>query len=271
MNLLSFNSQALAYKIDETLKLKNSIDYRAIGMPKVLNIWTPFPTEPAYLDPENPDPPKPPKPAPKPQQGEISTGGGSSAGMAIAGIGAAVPLLIGGGMLAFFLTKGSPGLKTIPPQLNPRISYNDTLFDNIFNFNYGEEVNYNMIFKNTEQTPIYSDSVLYLKLPDWLEYIPDSFTVNDIKLTDEVDKDMLAYFKDEKMLVLQIGLFDTQEGALINFTAKVLTETVSPHEPFCTVKFQSISKNYQSKWIEMSLQKDRTLPPEMVDVINKKL
>lgn len=258
-------------KINQNIRLNSSVPKRAIESPRTLRIWDYPPPEPPYIYHGHGPTPKPDPIIPG--KAPVVTGGGGSSGMALigVGIGAGIPTVIGGGLLGFMLTR-HPSSIILPPissTLNPQISVNKTN-SNFYSFQNGEEILYNLVFKNTSQTPIYKDSTMYVKVPAWLDYKPESTYINNVKLTDLAADDELTYFKDDSLLVFNIGNSDTDKGISITFGAKVLTSTVSADEAFCLVKFQSVSNNYETDWKRLSVDANNTLPPVLQKVISTK-
>jgi hypothetical protein len=258
-------SQNVRVEFDTDFDLKNKIPMRSVTTPKYLPIWTPPPPEKPYDPKKKPDPPDPPVP-PDPPKPHDKKHGGSGMGLALAGVGVSVPLLVGGGVLALCLSrKKPPYLPPNPGSLNPKMT--DPIS---YQFDFGEEILYSLVFKDSEKTPIHPDTLVYIQIPAWLEYQPETTYINNYKLTDKADDDHLIYFKDDNMLVLSMNGIDTAEGIVINFTSKVLTSSVSKKEAFCHVKFQSITNNFETKWLQLSVDDENQLPSSLVNVLNSK-
>lgn len=286
MYCFSLGGYAQDVTIEEPYLLNSNVSKTSVTVPQALPKWAPPPPEPPYypnIGPTPPTPPTPPGPPPTPptpgggggntpSQPSVATSkGGSSMAMVGVALGAGIPIVVGGGLLGFFLTRKSAPV-SLPPVLgniNPSISpitndANKTSFD----FNFGEEILYYMAFSNNPQSPIYKDSVLYIKIPTWLEYMPDSTTLNNVKLTDEDDNDILTYYKDDSLIVIKVGVANEEPSLAINFGAKVLTQSVSKSEAFCQVKFQSIQYNYSTDWNKMSVYPEKTLPPVLEKILS---
>jgi hypothetical protein len=273
MSIAPAFSQSTRIKINQNLDLRNDLPKTSVKNHLALPVWTIPPPEPPY-HPSNDDPPKPipPKPRPTPHHEIIhteSSGGSRGMGVAMAGVGVSAAVLVGGGLLAFFLTRGGPYyLPTKTGSINPPV--NTSTASGIYNFNVGEEVQYNLVFKNSPKTPIYKDTIAYIQIPDWIDYVPQTIFVDNARLTDAADNDIATYFKDDKMIVLKVGDLDTQKGIMISFITKVLTATVTKEEAFCRVKFQSVANNYDSDWKKLSIDPEMQLPPFLKSVVETK-
>lgn len=278
LNLYSFPVSGQQVNLNQNMNMNSDIAKNAVSVPQTLPKWKPFPPEPPYNPdgPTPPDPPIPPGPTPIPivsseSSGVGKSGGGSSMALVGVGIGASLPIAIGGGVLAIVLGRRHGGVQPLPTNLtlNPPITNNIDPTSTNYEFKFGEEILYNLIFKNSQPTPIYPDSVMYVKIPSWMEYIPQSAMLNNTKLTDKQDEDILTFYPDESMLVINIGNVDTSEGVVFNFGAKVLTQTVSRKEAFCLVKFQSPSMKYETDWQQLSILQNRPLPISLERVLER--
>ncbi|MGD9581564.1 MAG: hypothetical protein AB7V50_09345 [Vampirovibrionia bacterium] len=277
-------SYSQTININQNINLKSEVTVESIKAHYFLPKWSPPPPEPPYLPkpvPPGPGPGPTPGPSPSPSPGggggntpsnstASSSGGGSGMAMAGVALGVGLPVVIGGSLLGLFLRRKKPPV-TLPPVLgniNPTLPNTNNVAQSGFTFEFGEEILYYLAFENNQQNPIYSDSVLYIKLPAWLEYLPDSTTVNNVKLSDKADDDILTYFKDDSLLIMNIGATNKMPSISINFGAKVLTQSVSKSEAFCEVKFQSIQNNYSTDWNKMSVFPNKTLPPSLETILS---
>lgn len=286
MYCFSLSGFAQNINIDKAINLDTNVTSQSIKFPQTLPKWAPPPPEPPYypnVGPVPPTPPTPPGPPPTPPGPPTPGGGGDSpshkiatskggSSMAMVGValGVGIPVVVGGGLLGLFLSRKHAPV-TLPPVIggiNPTLpavsnNANKTSFD----FNFGEEILYYLAFNNDSQSPIYNDSVLYIKIPTWLDYIPESTILNNVKLTDEADDDILTYYKDDSLIVINIGVANQEPSLAINFGAKVLTQSVSKSEAFCEVKFQSVKYNYSTEWNKMSVYPEKTLPPVLEKIL----
>jgi len=126
---------------------------------------------------------------------------------------------------------------------------NNDINNNLIN----EEILYNIDFKNSPQTPIYSDTITLIKIPDWLKYSENSVKFNNTKLTDEEDKDRLAYLPKDKVLKISLKNFNANNKITITFNAKPLVYNATENGPYCLIKFQSKSRNLEMNWKPFSV------------------
>lgn len=116
--------------------------------------------------------------------------------------------------------------------------------------NFGnEEILYNIDFKNSAQTPIYKDTLMFIKIPDWLKYSYGSLKLNNEKLTDEKDKDRLTFLMEDKILQISLENLNTNNKITLTFGAKPITTNIPENNSYCLIKFQSKSKNTEMGWL----------------------
>ena len=115
-------------------------------------------------------------------------------------------------------------------------------------FDAGEEVLYEMQLRNSKDTPLYSDTVMYIRIPEWLQYTEGSLKINDDKLTDIKDNDSLTYLKDKSLLVLDLNKQNAKKIININFISKVQAEEPDKDMTLCLIKFKSDSKKIETGW-----------------------
>ncbi|OGI00648.1 MAG: hypothetical protein A2Y25_06860 [Candidatus Melainabacteria bacterium GWF2_37_15] len=111
-----------------------------------------------------------------------------------------------------------------------------------------EEILYEIELQNSEETPIYSDTVILIKIPEWLEYSENTFELNDLKLSDKNDNDALTYVRKKSLLKVDPGSHNNAEKIKISFNAKILDKEKLENNPFCLVKFESNIHNVSTKW-----------------------
>lgn len=261
INLFSFpalgQSLQVPFNVNDQFYLNSNILERAISNPYSLQIWKPPPPEAPYLPNKTNIEDVTTSTDSNFPISTFSGHSGLSAGVITAIVlGTSLPILFEGGLLALSIKK-SGGSILLPVKNSSRPG------DTTYCFNYGEEIMYNLVFKNSEETPIYPDTVMYIKVPSWLEYKVESTNINNTKLTDEADDDVVTYFSNDSLLVINLGNIDPGDGIVITFNAKVLTQTVSMQEAFCLVKLQSISQKFESDWRPLSIFQDRQLPPKL--------
>lgn len=276
---LAFAQSALNVNIDSNLNLDSEIQEAAISNPRSLEVWDQSDPDPPFVpDPSGPgggDTPVGPSPgytaSETTRTAPPSSSSGGSGGMGAAGavIGASVGVAGGGGLLALLLTRGgnSVSLPPISNQINPQLAKINAQNNSAYSFQFGEEILYYLLFKNTSRTPIYKDTVLYVKIPVWMEYIDSSTNINNYKLSDDADDDIFTYYKDDSLIVINLGQLKDMDEISLNFGAKVLSRNISKNEAFCQVKFQSINNKYETDWYKMSILPENNLPP----VLNKVL
>lgn len=119
--------------------------------------------------------------------------------------------------------------------------------NDINDFSNGE-ILYNIDFINSEETPIYSDTVIFIKIPEELKYSENSLKLNNQKLTDESDKDRLNFLNEDNTLKISLKELNKNKRITINFGAKPLTSNIPEKTPHCLIKFQSKFQKSELNW-----------------------
>lgn len=114
--------------------------------------------------------------------------------------------------------------------------------------NASEEILYNIDFINSKETPIYSDTEIFIKIPKELKYSESSLSFNDQKLTDELDKDRLTFLQEDNTLKISLNGVNKNKRITIVFVAKPLVSDIAPNIPYCLIKFQSKLHKSQFDW-----------------------
>ena len=163
----------------------------------------------------------------------IGSSDSSNWGIIVPALGSAIPAIIGG---TYAFLKKNPKATT-PANLQP-VNYQTGL---------GGEMLYNIDFKNSQETPIYSDTIIYIEIPEWLSYSNNSLRLNDKRLTDKSDDDRLTYI-DDNILKLNLSGLDGNKKTSITFGARILDKKPDKNESFCTIKFISPYNNIKMEW-----------------------
>lgn len=272
--------QSLEIEFDQAGILNTIVEPESVNNPAILKQWTPRAAEPPYLpNPKgknnNASTPiiqtNPVNLTPNiPQGSKTARASGSNAKTLGIVLGTSIPVGLYTGALTFLLLRKGPSV-SLPPIVGstnlPLNTSTATPFNANHSFKFGEEVLYYLILEDTSQTPISEDTVVYIKLPPWLKYEIDSTTLNNNNLTDKTDEDLLNYFEDESLLLLNLGPIKNDNRFIINFAAKVLTQNVSIEEAFCEIKVQSIKNNTESDWFKINLLPQKTIPKNIENLI----
>lgn len=277
--------QAINIEIEDDILIHSVVEESGISNPQSLPRWTPPPEEPQYL----PNPSLTSKikgfkqlpqnittssPVTLNNKTTFPSGNSGGSGINIAAItlGTSIPISILGGTLAMLILKHrSPlVLPPLPVSSNPKIPTispnTDPLVPN-YDFTFGEEIFYYLVFKNSDQTPIYPDTRMYVKIPYWLEYTPDTLTINNFKLTDQAGDDMFSLFNDESLLLINIGEVSEEENIIMTFRARVLSQSITKDEAFCQVKFQSPQNKFETNWHKLSVNPQNKIPSNMNNLL----
>jgi len=119
--------------------------------------------------------------------------------------------------------------------------------NDINDFSNGE-ILYNIDFINSEETPIYSDTVIFIKIPEELKYSENSLKLNNQKLTDESDKDRLNFLNEDNTLKISLKELNKNKRITINFGAKPLTSNIPEKTPHCLIRFKSKFQKSELNW-----------------------
>jgi hypothetical protein len=153
-------------------------------------------------------------------------------------------LLTGAGLLAKpqqKATNSNANFSMMPPN------------NNINNFG-NEEILYNIDFKNSPETPVYHDTIIFIKIPDWLKYSEGSLKLNNQKLTDKKDKDRLVFLPEDGILKISLKNINLKQKITVTFGAKAISANNSENIPYCLIKFQSKSAKNEMEWQPFSRQ-----------------
>ncbi|MEW5821448.1 MAG: hypothetical protein AB1782_14750 [Cyanobacteriota bacterium] len=272
-------SQTQKFQFDQDGILNTFVAPKSVTFPLGLEVWDPTPEEPSYL----------PNPGNNSTGSSLSTfninntnaeftnsnlvSGPGNTALAIA-LGTGIPVGLYTGVLTFLLLRKGKSV-SLPPLVgstnNPisNLTANSTYNQPGFGFKFGEELTFCFVIKDTIATPIYSDSIMYIKLPSWLNYSPESTLINNIKFTDIKDIDSVTYFEEESLLLIDIGSLKNNQNLILTFSGKILTESVLENEPFCCIKFQSLRNNLDTKWFDMPINKTISDSIDINNIINK--
>ena len=112
-----------------------------------------------------------------------------------------------------------------------------------------KEILYDIEFENFEKTPVFSDTVMFITISEGLRYTQNSFKLNNNKLSDKEDKDELTYINKEALLRVDLSKLNKKDKLNVLFSAKILDKNKIENNPFCFVKFESISNNIFTEWL----------------------
>ena len=143
------------------------------------------------------------------------------------------------------IIKGNP---QSPPQSNIPINYDNQSYSPLMDH---EEILYDIDFKNSKKTPIYSDTVISIIIPKGLRYISNSFQLNNTKVSDKEDNDELTYLLKESLLKIDLSKLNKKDQVKISFSAKILDKNKIENNPFCFIKFESNSNNITTDYIPL--------------------
>ena len=84
---------------------------------------------------------------------------------------------------------------------------------------------------------------MFITISEGLRYTQNSFKLNNNKLSDKEDKDELTYINKEALLRVDLSKLNKKDKLNVLFSAKILDKNKIENNPFCFVKFESISNN----------------------------
>lgn len=118
---------------------------------------------------------------------------------------------------------------------------------------YNDRIPYRIVLNNPENAPLREDTMLYIKVGKSITYIPHTTKLNDIRLTDQADSDILSYSKDDNILKVAIGSPNLPPNKVLTFFTRPLEDVILLNGSHCLYKFESKSANYESEWIPLKI------------------